>query len=66
MHDLRLIRDNPEAFDRGLARRGVSPMAGEILELDTRRRAAQTTLQELQARREEQEEDVVGPGERGR
>jgi seryl-tRNA synthetase len=58
MHDLRLIRDNPEAFDRGLARRGVSPMAGEILELDTRRRAAQTILQEIQARRNEASKEI--------
>ena len=41
MHDLRLIRDNPEAFDRGLARRGLSAMSGEILDLDARRRAAE-------------------------
>ena len=25
MHDLRAIRDNPEAFDTGLARRGLEP-----------------------------------------
>ena len=28
MHDIRLIRDNPEAFDAGLARRGVAPVGG--------------------------------------
>jgi seryl-tRNA synthetase len=66
MHDLRLIRDNPEAFDRGLARRGVSPMAGEILELDTRRRAAQTTLQELQARRNEASKEIGKAKREGR
>ena len=27
MHDIRLIRENPEAFDAGLARRGLAPMA---------------------------------------
>ena len=66
MHDLRLIRDNPEAFDRGLARRGVSPMAGEILELDTRRRAAQTTLQEIQARRNEASKEIGKAKREGR
>ncbi|WP_429641603.1 serine--tRNA ligase [Skermanella aerolata] len=66
MHDLRLIRDNPEAFDRGLARRGVSPMAGEILELDTRRRAAQTILQELQARRNEASKEIGKAKREGR
>ncbi len=66
MHDLRLIRDNPDAFDRGLARRGVSPMAPEILELDTRRRAAQTTLQELQARRNEASKEIGKAKREGR
>jgi seryl-tRNA synthetase len=66
MHDLRLIRDNPDAFDRGLARRGVSPMAPEILELDTRRRAAQTTLQELQARRNEVSKEIGKAKREGR
>jgi len=66
MHDLRLIRDNPEAFDRGLARRGLSPLAGEILELDARRRAAQTTLQELQARRNESSKEIGKAKREGR
>ena len=66
MHDLRLIRDNPEAFDRGLARRGVSPMAGEILELDARRRAAQTILQEIQARRNEASKEIGKAKREGR
>jgi len=39
MHDIRLIRDNPEAFDAGLARRGLSPMASDLLALDEKRRA---------------------------
>ncbi len=25
MHDIKAIRENPEAFDRGLARRGLAP-----------------------------------------
>jgi seryl-tRNA synthetase len=51
MHDLRLIREAPEAFDKGLGRRGVAPMAVCILDLDRRRRAAQTALQDMQTRR---------------
>jgi len=51
MHDLKSIRDNPEAFDAGLARRGLPPQSAAILELDARRRAAQTSFQDLQARR---------------
>ncbi len=51
MHDLKLIRDDPEGFARALARRGLEPLASGILELDRERRAAQTRAQEIQARR---------------
>ncbi len=40
MHDIRFIRDNPEAFDAALARLGAGPAAAEILALDGARRAA--------------------------
>ena len=50
MHDIRLIRDNPGAFDAALARRGVAPVAAELLALDERSRAAQTAAQEAQAK----------------
>jgi seryl-tRNA synthetase len=51
MHDLKSIRDDSDAFDRGLARRGLAPLGQEILALDTARRSAQTELQGLQGRR---------------
>ncbi len=51
MHDIRLIRDNPEAFDVALARRGVEPQSAAILALDTQRRAVATQMQEAQSRR---------------
>jgi seryl-tRNA synthetase len=53
MHDLRLIRDDPEAFDAALARRGLAQAAGPILALDSARRAVATRMQEVQARRNE-------------
>ncbi|OIQ90160.1 serine--tRNA ligase [mine drainage metagenome] len=53
MQDIRFIRDNPEAFDAGLARRGLAPLSARILELDARRRAAQTAFQDSQAQRNE-------------
>jgi len=53
MHDLRAIREDPKAFDAGLARRGVEPVAARIIELDERRRALLTRAQEGQARRNE-------------
>jgi seryl-tRNA synthetase len=51
MHDIRAIRADPAAFDAAMARRGLAPIASELMALDTDRRAAQTALQEKQARR---------------
>ena len=53
MFDVKWIRENAEAFDAGLAKRGLAPAAVPILDLDARHRAAQTALQESQARRNE-------------
>jgi seryl-tRNA synthetase len=51
MFDLAWIREHPDAFDQGLARRGLEPQATAVLDLDRKRRAAQTALQERQERR---------------
>jgi seryl-tRNA synthetase len=53
MHDIRLIRENPEAFDAAMAKRGVSPIASTLVALDERRRALITEAQIGQARRNE-------------
>src|SRR3546814_19199017 len=53
MHDIRLIRDNPAAFDAGLARRGLEPLSAEILAADASLRALQTGIQGSLARRNE-------------
>ena len=53
MHDIRLIRDNPAAFDAGLARRGLEPLSAAILDEDARWRSVSTSLQEGLARRNE-------------
>ncbi|MEQ8412413.1 MAG: serine--tRNA ligase [Erythrobacter sp.] len=53
MHDIRLIRDDPEGFDAGLARRGADPAAEALLALDEERRDLTTKLQEAQSRRNE-------------
>ena len=63
MHDIRIVRADPAAFDAALARRGLSPVAGAILEQDNIRRAAQTALQELQARRNQLSKEI-GIGKR--
>jgi seryl-tRNA synthetase len=51
MHDIKAIRDNPGAFDAGLARRGLAPRAAGLIALDDRRRAAILELQKAQERR---------------
>ena len=51
MHDIKAIRDNPAAFDMGLARRGLAPMAAELLKIDAERRDHVQKLQDAQARR---------------
>ena len=51
MFDLRAIRENPEIFDKGWARRGLEAQSGAILSLDEKRRALQTDIQDLQAER---------------
>jgi seryl-tRNA synthetase len=51
MHDIRAIRENPEAFDEDLRRRGISPRAEELIALDEKRRAAILALQMAQERR---------------
>ena len=53
MHDLKYIRENPEAFDAALKRRGSDAVSAVILSLDGKRRAAQTEMQAAQARRNE-------------
>ena len=53
MHDIKSIRDDAPAFDAALARRGLTPVAAGLLELDARRRGLQTALQEALARRNE-------------
>lgn len=53
MHDIRTIRDNPAAFDAGLARRGLAPLSAEILAADAELRALQTEIQGSLARRNE-------------
>lgn len=51
MHDIRVIRDDPAAFDTALARRGVAPQSAALLALDDARRAAIAAAQDTQTRR---------------
>jgi len=40
MHDIRAIRETPDAFDAALSRRGLAPLSAAVLEIDAARRAA--------------------------
>ena len=51
MFDIKWIRDHPEAFDEGLAKRGLDPATSLVLDLDKRLRDCQTTLQRAKADR---------------
>ena len=58
MHDIRAIREDAAAFDAGLARRSLAPMAASILDLDARWRQTATDLQEAQQRRNEASKQI--------
>jgi seryl-tRNA synthetase len=51
MHDIKWIRDNPDAFDRGLRRRGLPPQADDLIAIDEERRFALAKFEQMQARR---------------
>ena len=51
MHDIKAIRDNPDAYDRAWASKGLSAQSPAILDLDRTLRGAQTALQAAQSRR---------------
>lgn len=53
MHDIRLIRDDPAAFDAALAKRGAAPHAETLIAIDERRRAIVAEAQAAQTRRNE-------------
>ncbi|WP_213772457.1 serine--tRNA ligase [Bradyrhizobium sp. dw_78] len=51
MHDIKSIRENPEAFDAALKRRGLKPLSSSLLAIDEKRRAAILASEQAQARR---------------
>ncbi|MGL4558723.1 MAG: serine--tRNA ligase, partial [Afipia sp.] len=51
MHDIRWIRDNPDAFDAALKRRGLEPLSKPLIALDEKRRTAILVSEQAQARR---------------
>jgi len=53
MHDIKIIRDDPDAFDAAMARRGLAPVSAALLKRDEARRTlitkAETALAERNA-----------------
>jgi seryl-tRNA synthetase len=58
MHDIKWIRENPEAFDAGLKRRGLEPLSKSLLAIDERRRAAIMASEQAQARRNSASKEI--------
>lgn len=65
MLDIKWIRENVDALDHGLARRGVPPHAARIVGLDAESRRMTTELQELQTRRNENSKKIGALKARG-
>jgi seryl-tRNA synthetase len=51
MHDIKAIRDNPTAFDAGLARRGLASLSAALISIDEQKRDTMQKLQDAQSRR---------------
>ena len=58
MHDIRAIRENPEAFDAAMAKRGLSGVSSEVLAIDAARREKITASEAAQAERNAASKEV--------
>ena len=65
MHDIRAIRDDPDAFDAALARRGLPPQSPAILALDEVRRARITATEAATAEQNRASKEVGAARARG-
>ena len=59
MLDIKLIRERPDYVREAMRRRGESAPIDEVLELDARRRALVTEVEQLRSRRNEASEQVA-------
>jgi len=58
MLDIKWIRENPDALDAALAKRGAEPASARLIELDEARRHHIVELQEAQQRRNEASKQI--------
>src|SRR5262245_61769842 len=67
MHDIKLIRGNPQGFDHGLAKRRLEAQANDLITLDDQRRSLIARLQALQERRNAASKEIgqaMGKGDK--
>ncbi len=65
MFSARWIRENSTAFDTGLARRGLEPLAQHVISLDAARRQLLTTVQQHQSTRNRMSKEIGAARVRG-
>ena len=65
MIDIKVIRDNPDAFDAALAKRGAEPQSAALLAVDARRREVVAATQEAQTRRNAASKEIGAAKGRG-
>lgn len=65
MHDIRAIRENPNAFDAAMSKRGLSGVSSDVLAIDTARRQKITAAEAAQAERNAASKEVGAAKARG-
>ena len=65
MFDIKWIRENPDAFDTALKNRCAEPAAQRLIDLDSKRREAQTQAQDIQADRNKLAKEIGAAKSRG-
>lgn len=65
MHDIKAIRDTPDAFDAAMARRGLSGLSAQILDIDSARRALIAEAEEAKATQNKASKEVGAAKARG-
>lgn len=58
MLDIKWIRENPEALDAALAKRGAEPLSAALIALDQKRRAVAQAMQDMQSRRNSASKEI--------
>jgi seryl-tRNA synthetase len=58
MLDIKWIRENPEALDAALAKRGAEPLSAALIALDQKRRSVAQAMQDMQSRRNSASKEI--------